>query len=652
MLTQAFTNIIGLSMTASVMIVITLLMKLGLRKRSSLVKQSAFVVLWLLVFIRLILPLNFANPVIFKDTGTPVQRIYHIAYYTNGIDRYEIYKIVSFIWITVAAILLIYTATAYIFTIRKVSSLEDLSISFPAVKADVRRLKFEIGIKRHISIKVAQNTPAAVYGILKPVIILNTNILDDCSMVIVHELVHVKRHDNLKKLLVRFCCCMHWFNPLIWIAAGSMSRDIESACDEGVLRVVGHFNRTNYATSIFRVAEKTKENLKAESENGFSSFGRHPVVGRIHHMLTISRKAKALPTIVMVVILFFCMGCMSSPVHNITEHIRANYIMSEDFIEIQIPYRQTHKIAAYTIRDDIVYFVLENKTDGEALGEKIFVSVDSQGKTQNSGAIASAQAKLGSNIYVSKDALFFFSRTEDDPVCLTKLSLTDDCKKLTGQRYDIYHSNVDTIPLISGNGDKLVWYEGKLLVIFDTTDEKFERKTIVTSGDQDYTAILDGYVGYPTVDDKGQVYVNRYDTNTGEVICVPSILPETYSVYANEKYIVYKEAFKPGADIAVYDIENDRSVSLWEMLPAGQIRKENEWGINLIGTRLILTGKGNNIYAVDLSKRTVSASRSDHYGIGFYNPQAIDDQLFAIQFNDDGEESGNIYWVRLIPEKE
>jgi hypothetical protein len=68
--------------------------------------------------------------------------------------------------------------------------------------------------------------------------------------VLAHEQAHISRGDPWWKALGYVLLCLHWFNPLVWLAYHLMSRDLELACDEKVVRDRTLAQRKTYAKAL------------------------------------------------------------------------------------------------------------------------------------------------------------------------------------------------------------------------------------------------------------------------------------------------------------------------------------------------------------------------------------------------------------------
>ncbi|MCM1537442.1 MAG: M23/M56 family metallopeptidase [bacterium] len=93
-------------------------------------------------------------------------------------------------------------------------------------------------------------------GIFRPVICIPKGLFPfQREMVIAHESMHIQRRDNLWKLTAYVVRCMHWFNPLVWLAFYCFEEDMETSCDEAVLRKLGYERRKEYAETLLKLAE-------------------------------------------------------------------------------------------------------------------------------------------------------------------------------------------------------------------------------------------------------------------------------------------------------------------------------------------------------------------------------------------------------------
>lgn len=76
---------------------------------------------------------------------------------------------------------------------------------------------------------------------------------EEMRHVLFHELGHARRHDMLVQRLFLVAQCLHWFNPVIWIAARMAKADREMACDAWVLARVGAENSSDYGDTLLRI---------------------------------------------------------------------------------------------------------------------------------------------------------------------------------------------------------------------------------------------------------------------------------------------------------------------------------------------------------------------------------------------------------------
>ena len=83
-----------------------------------------------------------------------------------------------------------------------------------------------------------------IFGILRPVLLWPERLserLDDEQMeaILAHELMHVRRHDNLTAALHMLVEAVFWFHPLVWGMERRLVEERERACDEAVIQLGG-----------------------------------------------------------------------------------------------------------------------------------------------------------------------------------------------------------------------------------------------------------------------------------------------------------------------------------------------------------------------------------------------------------------------------
>ncbi len=114
--------------------------------------------------------------------------------------------------------------------------------------ADAQLLRDNIYISGHL------DTPL-VMGVFRPRIYLPAMLTqNERDYVLLHEQYHIKRRDHIVKLFSFAALCLHWFNPLAWIAFRLADRDMEMSCDEEVIKHMTQDMRCDYSQSLLRLA--------------------------------------------------------------------------------------------------------------------------------------------------------------------------------------------------------------------------------------------------------------------------------------------------------------------------------------------------------------------------------------------------------------
>ncbi len=57
----------------------------------------------------------------------------------------------------------------------------------------------------------------------------------ELNAVLIHELTHARRRDNLMRLVFEVGLCALWFHPLVWMTGARLARYRELSCDESVI---------------------------------------------------------------------------------------------------------------------------------------------------------------------------------------------------------------------------------------------------------------------------------------------------------------------------------------------------------------------------------------------------------------------------------
>lgn len=225
-----------------------------------------------------------ASPTTFYAVETPTPHGLTPFHYVVPIqDHGFIYAALTLLWITVCALLFYFwlkKRKELSVTIRSGEIVEN-GREFEAMK----RVRSWLGLRRQVALVISREiAEPGVWGIFKPLIILpegvSDNLTDDeLEAVMMHEMIHVERWDNLCGVMQRVICCLLWFHPLLWLLDRQLLAEREEACDDTVIKLGGASQV--YAASITKVCRHSL----GRAQPGLSSAAGSNLRRRINRIL-------------------------------------------------------------------------------------------------------------------------------------------------------------------------------------------------------------------------------------------------------------------------------------------------------------------------------------------------------------------------------
>ena len=108
-----------------------------------------------------------------------------------------------------------------------------------------------------VPVYVARGLPSpCLYGFPRPAVYLTPAAAGEPELlghVLRHELTHRRHGDHIWAVLRAAALALHWYNPLVWLAAVLSRRDGELACDEGALQGADDRERAAYGRTLIRL---------------------------------------------------------------------------------------------------------------------------------------------------------------------------------------------------------------------------------------------------------------------------------------------------------------------------------------------------------------------------------------------------------------
>jgi len=129
-----------------------------------------------------------------------------------------------------------------------------LNASTRAASPEIRRAASQAGLRRLPRVWISSEVVVpAVTGIFRCSLILPGQAVQ--HQVVLHELFHLKHQDIAVNWAWMALLALHWFNPLVWLAASRCQEDRELRCDEAALRFSSAAERIAYGRELLRLQE-------------------------------------------------------------------------------------------------------------------------------------------------------------------------------------------------------------------------------------------------------------------------------------------------------------------------------------------------------------------------------------------------------------
>ncbi|MCI9457899.1 MAG: hypothetical protein HFE44_13175 [Oscillospiraceae bacterium] len=158
-----------------------------------------------------------------------------------------------------------------------------------------------------------------LFGLFRPVVYLPQGLSQrETDYILAHELAHLRRGDHIAKPLFWLLVCIHWMNPLAWLAFFLFEMDMEKSCDERVLLRMGK-NLTSEEDFSEMKGEYSSVLLALSSRRRFSggqplALGENGVKGRIRSILQYKKTKLWVSIAAVLVVIAVGIGLILNPV--------------------------------------------------------------------------------------------------------------------------------------------------------------------------------------------------------------------------------------------------------------------------------------------------------------------------------------------------
>lgn len=287
-LASLFDAVVRLSWQAALLVAAVLLVQWLARRR---LPASWRYNLWLLVIIRLLLPISAQSPlsvfnVVKLPAPTPAVRMPAPALFAPRLpapaavapsapvaprvatrprpapiprSTFDWRRALTLGWLAGAAALSMYIGWNTALALWKIRAARP--IAEPTIDALFASCCRQMKIRAQVAVlETSLVKSPALFGVFRPRLLLPPGLLEqftpaELRYVLLHELAHVRRRDVAANWLLTLLQTIHWFNPVIWFGFARMRADRELACDALAMACSGEEEAQSYGLTIIKLLE-------------------------------------------------------------------------------------------------------------------------------------------------------------------------------------------------------------------------------------------------------------------------------------------------------------------------------------------------------------------------------------------------------------
>ncbi len=346
MISQWFFTMLEVSITTGLVILILKMLSFLIDKNYA-AKWKKWI--WLLIAVRLLIPLNlsiFGAPVqliipvqnerndvsypaaagmnsdpangmiekgnreLISDTGEQPEEI--SAKNSNSNHKITGFMIVALIWSVGSGIFLMYHLIGSWYYKKQILRWSR-KVKEDRIEELVAEISKQLALKKQPEIYVCNEIESpALMGLFHPILILpgDWGAELELEFILRHELVHYRQKDIWYKLIFLLANAIHWFNPAVFLLRSEACNDLELACDDEVIKRMSATERIKYGETILSCINRQKlRNLALAT--GFNDSTKS-LKERLKNICSERKKRNGLIIIMISLILVVTMGALFS----------------------------------------------------------------------------------------------------------------------------------------------------------------------------------------------------------------------------------------------------------------------------------------------------------------------------------------------------